>query len=403
MRIIKKTMILLMAVVMLISLSENIGTEAKSKRLKTPEITVKTKKSGTYVRITIKDPEDVWGYELSITGKPNNTEYCDYIKQWNFAGRVVMVSADYKDIDSVIRNGATKKSITYKNLVPGVYSVKVRAYQENGVKDGLIVWKYSKWTTKKEFTINEAPAKGFATDYDFSNVKKGDIIEFGSYDQDLDNSNGKEAIEWIVLDKTDNSLFLLSKYAIERLPFNKERKEVCWKDCTLRKWLNEVFIKSAFNETEREMIKDTVLENLMTETDGIHPLSKYKGDAYETVDKVFIPSYNDVTNTEYGFDLGYDWNEMSFVEDINRRCAFAWYKNNSKFAGKANNTKDGEAACWWWLRPTFDYSEDLIENVNAFGEINVHGNVVTDIDLNQGYFGGNSAGVRPAMYISLKS
>ena len=29
--------------------------------------------------------------------------------------------------------------------------------------------------------------------------------------------------------------------------------------------------------------------------------------------------------------------------------------------------------------------------------------VVTDIDLNQGYFGENSAGVRPAMYISLKS
>ncbi len=394
MRIVKKTIMLLVAVVMLISLSGTVGIEAKSKKLKTPEITVKTKKSGTYVRITIKDTEDVWGYELSITGKPNNTEYCDYIKQWNSAGRVEMVSAsDYNDTDYIIRDGTKKKSVTYKNLVPGVYSIKVRAYQENGFKDGFTIWKYSKWTKAKEFTIKEAPAKGFATEYNFSDVKKGEIIKFGSYEQDLDYSNGKEVIEWIVLDKTDDSLFLVSKYALDRLPYNKKREKVYWKDCTLRKWLNEVFIKNAFNKTEREMIKDTKLANSRIYEDG----------ANATIDKVFLLSSDDMGNNDYGFYGGYDIENVRYVKDINSRCAFAWYKSVNKYSGEDHLTKDGEDACWWWLRQIYESPSSSIVNINAYGQINGSGNSADDIDLNQGYFGGNSAGVRPAMYISIKS
>lgn len=37
----------------------------------------------------------------------------------------------------------------------------------------------------------------------YMNIKKGQVIEFGSYDGDKDKFNRKEPIEWIVLDVDD--------------------------------------------------------------------------------------------------------------------------------------------------------------------------------------------------------
>ena len=48
-----------------------------------------------------------------------------------------------------------------------------------------------------------------------ANVNIGDIVEFGRYEQDNDTSNGKEKIEWLVLDKTDDAVFVISKNIIE--------------------------------------------------------------------------------------------------------------------------------------------------------------------------------------------
>ena len=42
------------------------------------------------------------------------------------------------------------------------------------------------------------------------NAKVGDTINFGAYEQDDDISNGKEIIEWIVLAKQNNRLFVIS-------------------------------------------------------------------------------------------------------------------------------------------------------------------------------------------------
>ena len=47
------------------------------------------------------------------------------------------------------------------------------------------------------------------------NIKVGDTYKFGSYEQDNKTSNGKEEIEWIVLDKDGISLLLISKYLRE--------------------------------------------------------------------------------------------------------------------------------------------------------------------------------------------
>ena len=44
----------------------------------------------------------------------------------------------------------------------------------------------------------------------YRSASKGDTVSFGSYEQDGNTQNGPEPIQWIVLDKIDGQLLLLS-------------------------------------------------------------------------------------------------------------------------------------------------------------------------------------------------
>lgn len=82
----------------------------------------------------------------------------------------------------------------------------------------------------------------------------GDIIVFGTYEQDNDTSNGKENIEWLVLAKENNRILVISDKALDCHPYNSSRTIVTWETCTLRKWLNNDFINAAFYAEERAKI-----------------------------------------------------------------------------------------------------------------------------------------------------
>lgn len=88
----------------------------------------------------------------------------------------------------------------------------------------------------------------------FKVTEVGDELKFGSYEQDNDTSNGQEPIEWIVLQKEEDKVLLLSKKCLDCKPYNNELKKVAWKGCTLRKWLNRKFMNMAFSENEEKYI-----------------------------------------------------------------------------------------------------------------------------------------------------
>lgn len=88
----------------------------------------------------------------------------------------------------------------------------------------------------------------------YANVKAGDHIIFGTYEQDGDASNGMEPIEWLVLDEQDDKLLVISKYVLDIHPYNKESTDVTWETCTLRKWLNNDFLNTAFSSAEQTWI-----------------------------------------------------------------------------------------------------------------------------------------------------
>ena len=82
---------------------------------------------------------------------------------------------------------------------------------------------------------------------------KGEIIDFGRYDQD----DGIQPISWLVLDVRDGKALLLSQKALEARHYHNRSGSVTWEKCDLRKWLNGDFYNQAFREAEKERILET--------------------------------------------------------------------------------------------------------------------------------------------------
>ena len=61
-----------------------------------------------------------------------------------------------------------------------------------------------------------------------------EIVTFGKYEQDGLRSNGAEAIEWLVLDVQEDKALLLSRYALDSMPYHDNYKAVTWETSDLR-------------------------------------------------------------------------------------------------------------------------------------------------------------------------
>ena len=169
----------------------------------------------------------------------------------------------------------------------------------------------------------------------------GDIIFFGHYEQDNDTSSGAEPIEWRVLANGNGLAMLISMKALDCKPFNTKREPVTWDACTLRKWLNEDFLNTAFTEEERAKLA------VVSVPAGNNPdYSTYAGK--DTQDRVYLLSIDEV--------------EQYFASDEDRICAPTVYA--TVHGAKMNSA----GACWWWLRSPGDETHDAAD-VNYDGSI----------------------------------
>ncbi len=371
-KMIRNTLALLLAILMLVELFGIQPINAKEISLPVPTIKVKSVSNGTGIKVTIGKTKDAEGYEIYAVGKPDS--YADYI---NF-------DEDFQKITEVKKNGKAKRTVTIRSLPSGSYKIKVKSY--NSKKYGTMT--YSDFSKEKSIKVKEAPS-GYKSSYDFSKVKKGDIIKFGAYEQDGDFTNGKEAIEWVVLEKTKKQVFVVSKYVLDCLPYNKEATTVTWEDCSLRNWLNEKFYANAFNTTEQNMIKTTTVENFDNAIFGTPG-------GNDTKDKVFLLSQLEIINSDYGFDENYA------TKDIKRRCAPTDYAvSNGCLGFDEYKTEDGLDSAWsYYLRSPgkaeyIDYGSRI-----PFSVSRVHYTGACDTVSIQLYPG---VGVRPALVINLKS
>ena len=165
----------------------------------------------------------------------------------------------------------------------------------------------------------------------FRNVEVGQTIRFGSYEQDNDTSNGKEEIEWIVLAKEENRMLVTSKYALDSKQYNEENEDVSWKTCTLRKWLNQTFINSAFDEKEKKSIALTKLKS------DLNP-------KYDTEDKVFLLDLEEIERYY-----------SSMQARILQPTAYAFSQDTQVSHDDTAIPKE----CTWWVRVSDGYVHDI--------------------------------------------
>ncbi|MBR4575945.1 MAG: hypothetical protein IKO25_01965 [Clostridia bacterium] len=159
----------------------------------------------------------------------------------------------------------------------------------------------------------------------------GAEFSFGRYEQDNIPENGSERIRWIVLAAENGEALLVSKYGLDSQPYNTEMTGVTWGSCSLRKWLNENFLFSAFNVAEQGCILDTVT-----------------GEAGET-DKVFLLNYEEAAR----------YLAVSYNNTANNRARISptpYALHNGAWADSSNLTWIGTPSWWWWLRTPRDAS-----------------------------------------------
>lgn len=201
--------------------------------------------------------------------------------------------------------------------------------------DGNITEAYEKLISLHGYKDSEEKASGIFDQYKkekLKSISKGDSFYFGSYEQDNRKSNGKEPIEWQVLEKKGSKVLLLSKYGIDIQPYNHEDDDVSWyvtwNECSLRKWLNREFVKNSFSSSDRAMIRTT----------------------FVSPDK--NPEYND---SEYrGSDPGKGTKDKVFL--LSTKEAMRYFGNksvidfNTEYAKARAKEQYGEDELSWWLR-----------------------------------------------------
>ena len=66
------------------------------------------------------------------------------------------------------------------------------------------------------------------------NAEIGETFTMGTYEQDGNLSTPPEDIEWVVLAKEGDKVLVISKYALDCVPYNEEFDSATWETCTLR-------------------------------------------------------------------------------------------------------------------------------------------------------------------------
>ena len=153
-------------------------------------------------------------------------------------------------------------------------------------------------------------------------LKAGDSVSYGHYEQDGNKENGKEPVEWMVLDVKNGRALMISRYALDTIPYftrmNQENpSEKTWSSSALRAWLNEKFINDAFQVREQTALSRTVLDD--------------SGESASAGDRIFVLSKSEV--------------ESYFSGDMKIPCTATEYA-----LGKRGFQDEKNGFTRWWAR-----------------------------------------------------
>ena len=277
---------------------------------------------------------------------------------------------------TITPDNATEKDITWSSSNQEVAIVK------NGVVEAVNIGV----ATISAKTVNGIEATCLVTVK--PNYKAGDIITFGKFEQDGDTTNGKEDIEWQILEVEKDRILVVSKYALHCMPYNTEWNYRLWSQSSLRSWLNSEFVNESFTLDEWSSIPTTTVQNQgQPDTDdqvfllSLEDAKKYFGEyqAYKTnMGHTYYFNQNLICSpTQYAINNGATCTEITqYILDER-----PFYSSDIL----------GMTGTMWWLR-----DDDGTGYIHYVSEIGIHGDNTSDV---RGRGKEGIPAVRPAMYI----
>ena len=153
----------------------------------------------------------------------------------------------------------------------------------------------------------------------------GNVVTFGSYEQDSDFSNGKEPLEWDVIGQKGGDYLLITHYVIDCKKFDdgssdktiqaneaKSASQATWEKSSIRTWLNGDFYRETFTEKEQSMIQQVTNRT----TDFREFDTGYLGFATDAVDSKKVNSIGGNDTKDMVFLLSYEEFEEYFQPEV---------------------------------------------------------------------------------------
>ena len=195
-----------------------------------------------------------------------------------------------------------------------------------------------------------------------------------------------EPISWTVLDEntSEKTAFILCDMIIDSQEYyltdsgtrNIGGETVYPNDyaqSTIRKWLNETFYNTAFNQLQRAIILTTSVDNGASTTGSTN--NSYACE--DTQDKIFLLSYEEATNSSYGLN--------STVERRKKTTDYAKSQGVYIYSTGGSYAENGD----WWLRSPYSSYNNRVRYLEYDGYLNYY------------YVDRVAAGVVPALKIKL--
>ena len=197
-----------------------------------------------------------------------------------------------------------------------------------------------------------------------------------------------EPIRWRILSESGGKVFILCDSIIANHYYHHTTSSTTiegekvyannYKHSDIRAWLNDEFYKTAFGELQQALIATTEVDNSVESTG-------YSSNPYaceNTNDKIFLLSYSEVVNIDYGFASSpstYNAARRMLTSDFSRATG-AYMNTNSSYYGNG----------WWWLRSPNYYGSYNARHVGIDGNVYYYSSVY-----------GDNYGVVPALNLML--
>ena len=222
---------------------------------------------------------------------------------------------------------------------------------------------------------------------DIPKITSGSVLTFGSFEQDNNLKNGNEKIRWIVLERDDNRVLLLSQQILDVRQFHAAESGAFWANSDLRTWLNGEFLRTSFSFEEQNAI--ILTSNLTSNGNNGEWTESYSSE------KIFILSGREAREFFDDYDSYGHFNPIYRASATN--YAMARQKEGAKAMGIKNEQPFKANEIRWWMRGG--------NRQIAFGRNTVLGIVSSyaytyflTAEVTTDYY---LAGVRPAIWVDL--